>query len=82
MLSASNRTIESLYLSNNPFGNSGAPGLGPGLCDNTSLLHLTLASCGINDEGAKCVLASLNRHLRLMTLVIGQSCATEGLGIQ
>lgn len=81
-LSSSKCTIESLYLSNNPLGDRGAAALATGLRKNTSLLRLTLASCGINDEGAKCIFSALTGHPSLTTLVIGQNFATKDLGMR
>ena len=44
--------IESLYLSNNPLGDAGAIAFARGLAVNKSLLRVSLASCGINTNGA------------------------------
>ena len=81
-LSSPHCTLESMYLSTNPMGVSGANTLAKGLAKNTSLLRLTLASCGLKSEGAKQILQALTGHPRLMTLRIGQSYATEDLGMR
>ena len=61
-------------------GKAGVNALAKGLARNTSLLRLTLASCGLKSEGAKLILKALTAHPRLMTLHLGQSFATEDLG--
>lgn len=81
-LSSPKCTIESLYLSNNPLGDTGATALASGLQKNTSLLRLTLASCGINDEGARCIFSAMKGHPKLTTLIIGQNYATKDLGMR
>ena len=81
-LSSPNCTLESVYLDANPIGDAGADPLAKGLASNTSLLRLTLASCGLKSEGAKSILQALKGHPRLMTLRMGQSFATEDLGMR
>ena len=63
-------------------GDAGTDALAGGLASTTSLLHLTLASCGLKSEGAKSILQALRGHSQLMTLRMGQSFATEDLGIR
>jgi len=81
-LSSESCTSESLYLSRNPLGDDSAAALDPVLYSNTSLLRLTLASCGINDEGGQSILLCLANHTRLMTLVLSQNYATKDLGMR
>ena len=81
-LSSPNCTLESAYLDANPMGDAGADALAKGLASNTSLLRLTLASCGLKSKGAKSILQALKGHPKLMTLRMGQSFATEDLGMR
>ena len=74
--------MESVYLSNNPMGDAGAEVLAKGLTSNKSLLRLTLTSCGLKSEGPKSILQALTGQSRLMTLHMGQSFATEDLGMR
>lgn len=75
-------TISSLYLTNNPLGSSGVIALASGLRMNKSLLRLTLASVGMDDRGAIALCDNLLAHQTLMMLDIGQSFATEDLGMR
>ncbi|CAD6578970.1 MAG: NAD-dependent malic enzyme, mitochondrial [Alectoria sarmentosa] len=81
-LSSPHCTMESVYLSNNPMGDAGAEVLAKGLTSNKSLLRLTLTSCGLKSEGPKSILQALTGQSRLMTLHMGQSFATEDLGMR
>lgn len=74
--------MESVYLSANPIGDAGADAIAEGPASNTSLLRLTLASCGLKTKGAKSILQALKDHPQLMTLHMGQSFVTEDLGIR
>ena len=71
--------IESLYLSNNPLGNAGAINIARGLAVNKSLLRVSLASCGINTDGARAILEALQGHPRLQSLNMSQSNSTKDL---
>lgn len=73
--------LESLYMSNNPIGDSVAL-LSPGLKKITTLQRLVLQSCGLKDKGTLTVLESLNAHPSLQVLDLGQSYATEDLGMR
>ena len=53
---------ESLYLSNNPFGDAGAIALARGLAVNKSL-RVSLASCCVNINGARAILEALQATL-------------------
>ena len=81
-LSSSNCALESIYISNNPIGNVGAQALSSGLAGNASLLRLSARSTGLGNHGAIAVLSSLASHPCLMTLDLGQSYATEDLGMR
>ena len=81
-LSSPNCKLESVYLDTNPMGDAGADALAGELASNTSLLRLTLASCGLNSKGANSILQALKGHNQLMTLRMGQSIATEDLGMR
>lgn len=81
-LSSPHCKLESVYLSTKPMGDAGADTLAKGLGKNTSLLRLTLASCGLKSEGAKSILQALTGHPRLMKLNLGQNFATEDLGMR
>ena len=74
--------MESVYLSANPVGDAGANALAEGLASNNSLLRLTLASCGLGSQGAKGILQVLKSHPRVITVHMGQSYATEDLGMR
>lgn len=74
--------LESLYMSANPVGDAGALALARGLENNTSLVRLSLTSCGLKTAGAKHFLKALEGHPCLMTLNIGQNYATEDLGMR
>ena len=74
-------TIESLYLSNNPIGNA-VTHLATGLKSNKSLKRLVLQSCGLKDDGVIALAKSLNGNEHLTALDIGQSYATEDLGMR
>ena len=63
-------------------GDAGAEVLAKGLTSNKSLLRLTLTSCGLKSEGPKSILQALTGQSRLMTLHMGQSFATEDLGMR
>ena len=71
-----------MYLGANPRGDARASALAEDLVKTTYLLCLTLASCGLKSEGATSVLQALKEHPRLTTLHIGQSYATEDLGMR
>ena len=60
-------------------GNAGADAVVEGLASNTSLLRLTLASCGLKSVGAKSILQALKGHPQLKTLRMGQNFAIEDL---
>ena len=81
-LSSPHCAVESVYLSANPMGDAGANALAEGLTRNWSLLRLTLASCGLKPQGAKNILQALHGHPRVMTLHMGQSFATQDLGMR
>lgn len=75
-------TIESLYLSNNPMGDAGATTLAEGLAKNMSLLRLMVSSYGLKTKGAVSMLEALELHPMLMSLNVGQSFATQYLGVR
>lgn len=70
----------SLFLSNNPIG-SGVAALAPGIASNQSLERLCLQSCGLSDKPTAALLSALKNH-NLKTLDLGQSYATEDLGMR
>ncbi|KAK4575395.1 hypothetical protein LTR86_001249 [Recurvomyces mirabilis] len=73
-------SLESLYLSNNPVGDEGAAHLATGVQNNTSLTRLSLQSCGL---GTIITLATaLSTHPSISTIDLGQSYATEDLGMR
>ncbi|KAJ7589596.1 hypothetical protein C8J56DRAFT_939043 [Mycena floridula] len=79
-LSSPQCELEGLFMSCNPVGDDGAAALASGLQRNTSLLRLTLASCGLKTAGGISILSSLQNHPKLLYLDIGQSFATQDLG--
>ena len=84
-LSSPNCSIESLYLSNNPIGDSGLIALSHGLRSNSTLRRIRISSSGLKNTGVSSLLFALtfatkNYELNLMTLDIGQSFATLDLG--
>ncbi len=66
-------------MSCNPVGDAGAVALAQGLAGNTSLLRLSITSCGLKSTGAEHIMTALRVHPRLMTLNIGQNYATDDL---
>ncbi|KAF9268571.1 RNI-like protein [Marasmius fiardii PR-910] len=81
-LASESCTIVSVYLSNNSLGSEGAKALSIGLKPNKNLERLSLSSCGLKDEGTIQLLNSLSSHPSLRLLDIGQSYATEDLGMR
>ena len=79
-LALPNCQLESIYLSNNPIGDSGAAALADGLRLNKSLHRVMLSSCGLNSTSAITVLEALKTHTRLFALDLGTSYATQDLG--
>jgi hypothetical protein len=73
--------LTSLYMSNNPMG-SAAAALAPGLSSNQTLERLSLQSCGLGDASAATLLSALEHHPNFKALDIGQSFATEDLGMR
>jgi hypothetical protein len=71
----------SLYMSNNPMG-SAAARLAPGLSSNQSLERLSLQSCGLSDGPTATILSALEHNPNIKALDIGQSFATEDLGMR
>ncbi|KAF2866290.1 hypothetical protein BDV95DRAFT_505234 [Massariosphaeria phaeospora] len=74
--------LDSLYMTNNPMGDAGVSALATGLKKNKSLTRLTLASVGMSDDGVVAVCGALMSHANLTTLDLGQSYATEDLGMR
>ncbi|KAK3673697.1 hypothetical protein LTR78_006250 [Recurvomyces mirabilis] len=73
-------SLQSLYLSNNPIGDEGAAHLATGVQNNTSLTRLSLQSCGLRTV---IILATaLSTHPSISTIDLGQSYATEDLGMR
>ena len=70
-------TLHSLYMSNNPIGDAGAAALAEGLESNTSLKRLSIQSCGLKN-----ITTLLQAASGLETLDLGQSYATEDLGMR
>ena len=83
-LAASRCKLHSLYMSNNPLGDTGMERLSHGLMRNSSITRLLLSSTGISDDGAKALLVALtareNSGARFRVLDISQSYATDDLG--
>jgi hypothetical protein len=73
--------LVSLYMSNNPIG-SAAAALAPGLSSNQSLERLSLQSCGLSDGPTAAILAALEHHRTIKAIDMGQSFATEDLGMR
>jgi hypothetical protein len=73
--------LVSLYMSNNPIG-SAAAALAPGLSSNQTLERLSLQSCGLSDVPTAALLSALEHHSTLKALDMGQSFATEDLGMR
>jgi Ran GTPase-activating protein (RanGAP) involved in mRNA processing and transport len=73
--------LTSLYMSNNPIG-SAATSLAPGLSSNQTLERISLQSCGLSDASTAALLSALEHHPNLKALDIGQSFATEDLGMR
>ncbi|CAO2655066.1 Nn.00g117990.m01.CDS01 [Neocucurbitaria sp. VM-36] len=74
--------LDAVYATNNPMGNEGVAALAAGVKKNKSLSRLTLASVGLSDNGVIPLCEALEQHPRLVTLDIGQSYATEDLGLR
>ena len=72
-------SVRSIYMSNNPIGGNVAA-LAEGLSVNTSLQRLSIQSCGLAEVG--CLFDALKSHKTLEMLDIGQSYATEDLGMR
>ena len=81
-LASSNCTLESLYISNNPIGDSGAIALATGLQENKTLLRLSALSCGFKSAGGIALMDALSSHPRIMTLDISHSFSTEDSGMR
>ena len=81
-LASSNCTLQSLYVSNNPIGDSGAQALTPGLRDNKTLLRLSAHSCGFKSAGTIATMDALSSHPSIMTLDISHSFSTGDLGMR
>jgi len=81
-LSTDSCTLVSLYASNNPLGDKGAKALAVGLSSNKSLQRLALSSVGLKDHGVCELLTSLQKHPSLRLLDLGQSFATDDLGMR
>lgn len=79
-LASRNCMLDSLYMSHNPVGNEGALTLAEGLRSNTSLLRLSMRSCGLKSASANAIMNSLARHPKIMTLDLGHNYAAEDLG--
>ncbi|THU99106.1 RNI-like protein [Dendrothele bispora CBS 962.96] len=75
-------TLVSLYANNNPLGDRGATALATALSRNKSLQRLALSSNGLKDHGACILLTSLEGHSGLRMLDLGQSYATQDLGMR
>lgn len=71
--------LQSIYMSNNPIGSS-VTDLATGLKKNTSLKRLSIQSCGLVE--VRCLFDALTSHKTLEMLDIGQSYATEDLGMR
>ncbi|CAI6271127.1 unnamed protein product [Periconia digitata] len=71
--------LESLYMSNNPLGNSAAIALASGLEKNKSLTRLMISSCGISDDGAIALFQALTGHPTISVLDLGQQYGTQDL---
>jgi hypothetical protein len=80
-LSLPSCAITSLYMANNPMG-SAAAALAPGLSSNQTLERLSLQSCGLSDAPTAAILSALETHPNFKALDIGQSFATEDLGMR
>lgn len=74
-------TLESLYVSNNPIGKA-ATVLAKGLKANSTLKRIVLQSCGLKDEGIIALAEALEHHVSITVFDIGQSFATEDLGMR
>lgn len=73
-------SLHSLYMSNNPVGDAGLVALAPGLQANKSLKRLSLQSCGLKDSTS--LFNALSGHPAIEILDVGQSYATEDLGMR
>ncbi|KAK5731981.1 hypothetical protein LTR17_010933 [Elasticomyces elasticus] len=76
-LQSTSCSLHSLYISNNPIGDAGATALAQGLKTNTSLKRLSMQSCGLTN-----ITTLLSASTNLETLNLGQSYATEDLGMR
>lgn len=74
-------TLESLYMSNNPIGNAASP-LAIGVKANKTLKRIILQSCGLKDDGVIALAEALKHHVSITIFDIGQSYATEDLGMR
>ena len=78
-IGSSHCLLQSIYMSNNPIGSS-VTALATGLRKNTSLKRLSIQSCGLVE--VSCLFDALTSHETLEMLDIGQSYATEDLGMR
>ena len=74
--------LQSLYISNNPIGDSGAIALATDLQKNKTLLRISARSCGFKSLGAIALMDALSSHPNIMTLDISHSFSTEDLGMR
>jgi Ran GTPase-activating protein (RanGAP) involved in mRNA processing and transport len=81
-LSSPHCLLESIYAANNPMGSAGAAALAEGLKQNKSISRLGLTSIGVSDDGVIALCQALKGHSKLTMFDIGQSYATEDLGLR
>jgi hypothetical protein len=80
-LSLPSCALSSLFMSNNPIGTAAAA-LAPGLASNQTLERLSLQSCGLSDEPTAVLVSAFRDHQSIKALDLGQSFATEDLGMR
>lgn len=78
-LASTHCALESLYLGNNPMGNSATIALADGLKENKSLKRLMLASVGMSDDGAIALFKALADHPAISALGLLQQYGTQDL---
>jgi NLR family CARD domain-containing protein 3 len=71
--------LHSLYMSNNPIGDAGAAALAEGIKHSDSLARLSVQSCAL--MGVSALLQAVAANGKMETLDLGQSYATEDLGM-
>ena len=74
-----NKSLESIYLSDNPIGDDGAAAVGKAITNNVVLRILDMCNCKITSKGFSKLASSLSNNTKLQTLSIsGNQAGIEG----